>query len=354
MRDNAVFDVIVINSGSELFTTGGETIGDMAAGDVGIFDTQTKVVAEAGANEVIIVQRINASTTAAKQFNISQPIKLNRVNDVTGRCPVTAVPEVWQLADISAKCNTDYGIKLEIVSHKAFSTHGANLPFKSYVVEVPCCGTDDCTDADCNELATAILEAVNADQDALITASYYDVDGAATITVPNFAAWIIANPDTCIGLRFAVNNDAIATWSNIPNKYDLFRNVKVNLSPIAGFQEGTNSFTQVTAPVYAEGLGYDINQLAYQAEGWKSGVYRTSELVPSLKDFEKPAVDGSSYAQFYFDFEAEAKGGNPHTTSNGLLVAVLNTAGVDEITEDLVAEISTIFGITVSMTGCVD
>ena len=267
--------------------------------------------------EVYLAVGVNRSGSAVLEDVVKsagQVIQLRNTKSFTAKEYTTPKPKVVEITGFTAKCESDYAIKVEFRNQQIYGIHGYNQFTKTFNYTTGCCTQQDCTSCpqgDCNELAVGLVNNVNADPDKLVLAELIDGPGGTVVTDP--VAWSAdpANAGKCLAIRLTTQLEAIRKYCSVNLKYFNPRGTNIIVSPTQGFEcNGSIAVTQELR--YEEGAGYDINHLEYIAGGWngKPGPYRVSETTGVAREgFEYFATATGKYTTLSLTYDQFSVGG---------------------------------------------
>lgn len=182
---------VLVTSGNQGILAAGSRPSALAIGQLGIFNYHTGLSLDASSpvgdiNDFFIAVGIDPFATGSKtdiRKSAGQLIQRRNVRAYTLGGYKAAVPEIQELNGYSAKCDTSYAIKIEFRNQKIYRQNGYNQFSKTYAYKTRCCADDcaTCGEGDCNELAVGLVNNVNSDLDALVTAALYTVSILATV-----------------------------------------------------------------------------------------------------------------------------------------------------------------------------
>lgn len=241
-------------------------------------------------------------------------IQLNNVRHYNLRCYTPAQAQIFDIVDFKPECESEYCLKVMMASGDTYTMYGPNNPFKTFVVRTGCCeGCTGCPSGDCVELAKLLVKEVNKDVDKLFTASfveYVTVPGIATPLADEAAvdAFVLANPDACVGVRVTTNPAKLNAYCCINLKYNNLRSIKLTPTLGCGF-ECNGKIVPVQEMGYEEGAAVDLAQLEYEAAGFENP-YRVSSLnlVP-VNVTEGLVVKGEKYTQLVLEYDQFSESG---------------------------------------------
>jgi hypothetical protein len=382
--NNKVYNVLVA-TGTQAVAAKDSTLDNLAVGQIGVFDRATMLAID-GTERVrnfFIAVGADKSGNGTKDdlyTSAGQQIERANIRDYSFRPHTPGRPQIFTFGGyVYGKCDTEYGIRLEFQNQDVYNLQGFNQFSKYYSMNTGCCtGCESCPTGDANEITIGLVKSVNADLDKLVTAVIIarqnlvaathgiTADIAAGAVVPEAEALKLVtynkgqtnvNNKVFTDIRFTTNALAIQTYCSINLNYKYPRFTKVEPAKVEGFDcEGT--FTVTQTPAAEEGLGYDINQLEYNAGGWENnpGPYRTSEVVGVAFPIKYQATANLQYDLFTLSYDefAEAGWGNYQhdlctyiaipsastTTRNGFAAIIdrlVAPAGLDALADDAAA-----------------
>lgn len=198
---------ILLPTGNQALLTAGQRETALAVGQLGIFNYHTGLSVDGtvlgDAHEVYFAVGLNltgaggGATLEDIARSAGQVIQKRNVKAITAKAYVAQLPKIVEVAAFTAKCETDYILKVEFRNQKKYMTMGTSQFTKDFSFFTGCCIETDCSSCpqgDCNELAVGLRDAVNADTEALLTASLFvnviqstigdpTTDGTAVIAV---------------------------------------------------------------------------------------------------------------------------------------------------------------------------
>lgn len=171
-RNNDVFQVLIPTLATT--TAAGETLDDLAVGELGAFDYETNLAIDAPkSNYYWALKYVNEDGVNDIVKSAGTHIQGKNVVSLTNQCYVAPVEKVVQLANWTAECSKDYIVKFEIRNQEAYRLNGYNQVVKQYAAVAPDCVdcNSDCPNGDCFAVAQSLIDQVNADPDAVVVAS---------------------------------------------------------------------------------------------------------------------------------------------------------------------------------------
>jgi hypothetical protein len=236
-----------------------------------------------------------------------------------------------KISDYTAKCDTDYGIRIEFQNEEIMQMIGNTQFSKPFIVRTSCCeDTCECPTGDANEVTKLLVEAM-ADEElftAVAKASQaltVQTHGVSKGYLENATIDVLADLEAMMAYNADPDNAETKVWSYIELEttpqlikafyginldYQKLRGTKIIVSLVAGMDcNGSAVVTQELA--FEQGLGYNINPLEYQAFGWNghTGPYRTNGLTGLAKPMQYLAVPGTHYDMITMEYEFEAQSG---------------------------------------------
>lgn len=331
-NSNHVFQVLPTANNLAVLAAGSQPSA-LAVGQIGFFSLNDHIsidgTAQDRTREFYIAVGVDPNGTGSVQDIIKsagQSIQKDNITALAMRCYSPSREEVWDITDFAVKCDTEYGIRVEVNSQQAYALYGYNTPFKTFIVKSNCC-TDDCAtcpEGDGNDLAKKLVDAVNADPDKLMVASFIDYTTTPgtniAVAYSGYAAWVAdpANADKHLGVRITTAQNAKKSYSQINLMYDNSRQNFLNVSFATGFNcNGT--ITKSVTGLAEQGSGYDLAQLEYQAGGWngRPGPYRVSSLVNMpIGDYTTYVDKSGKYVICVITHDHESKSGFKVYTNN--------------------------------------
>jgi len=292
-RNNDVFQVLVAK---KALTSEATPITDLEVDQIGIFDYQTNLSVDPAKppKEFYLAVGIDdgkgGDTLVDVNKSAGQMIQRDNIRYYQAQQYSESKPEIVEISGFSAKCNTDFGIKLEFRNQRIYNQQGYNQFSKTYVVRTPCCGDDcnPCSPQDGNELVKLFLNNINANADQLVKAEA--IDPTDNSVIDDLDAFIEENKAT--NTDDDLTNDVVAKIRLTAMPLNIFRFCDINLlyfksretviitSLTAGF-ECNGKVEVIQDTTYEQGSGYDVRQREYKAGGWngRPGPYRVSEAT---------------------------------------------------------------------------
>jgi hypothetical protein len=216
---------VLITGGNQAPLAAGNVLSALAPLQVGVFNYHTGLSvgaasALADCQDVYLAVGINRTGAGGgatlEDINQSsgQMIQSPLVRGYMNRCYTAPLPQIWDIAGFTAKCETEYGIKLELRNGEIYTINGYNQFVKTFFVKTGCC-TDQCVpcaDGNCNEISNGLVTDINADPDQLLTASYFVNKITATVAAePTAAGNIVVTVGTTDYTVAIVDADTVTT-----------------------------------------------------------------------------------------------------------------------------------------------
>lgn len=295
LSPNAIFQVLV-TSGNKALATVGDDVSKILPGQLGVYDADTNVAVDKttvlkSRNLYMAVGIGTAGATASEDIRKSAGQVIQKHNNgiklVTARCYTPPQPQIVDITDFFAYCETEYSIKFRFENQSAFSRYGFTTPAKTFSIYTSCCaiGCDTTCKNFAAEAAYLMVQEINKDDDKLLTAELIDYttdpDAATVVELEDYQDWVddVANADKGLGIRVTTHPTALQNFAGINLGYEFPRGTHIITSLIGGFN-CNGKVTETQSLLYEEGAGYDVQQLEYFAGGWNAspGIYRQSGL----------------------------------------------------------------------------
>ena len=339
-RNNVVFNVLP-TSGNLAVLAKNQTIGDLAVGQIGFFDYETNLSFDSTTSP-LPQQYFIARGKGNGDFRKSagEAIQKNGTLTYTEKAYNAGQPMIVNISGFSAKCDTEYGFRVNFENSKIFRTLGNGQFSKAFFVKTPCC--DDCADAsDCNSydqptLVRMLAAEVNKDALQLVTASVYAVTEVTAAIVAGLSetysvgevfdgttgsadldlisAFNAVQPTEAtkikVGLRLTTNPMAVGTWCQVNLDFHKLLETVIVVSLLEGLN-CSGSVVVSQNPIFAEGTGKNVMQKEYHASGWNgAGPYVVSDVLGMAKgNIEYLASASTNYLQFALQYTTKSEGG---------------------------------------------
>jgi len=323
---------ILVTKGNQAVLAAGSKVTALAPGQIGVFDYSTNLSINAASapsvrNFYLAVGLDFGATGTTTDIAKSSGSHIQGKNMVyysfRPHTPGRTMKVV--LKDYTAKCETEYGIKLELRNQEIYRTQGYNQFTKTYSIVTSCCeGCEPtCPSGDANEITKLLKINILNDPSGLITARAIarqaltaathgvsaDIPEGGVVSDADLEAIMAFNasqpdPSTYVytDLEIETVTQAINRFSSVNLKYFYPRETVVIATKIEGFK--CNGELEVTqTPVFEEGEGYDIKQKEYMALGWIDSHYRLSTLngVADERDYQTDA--SQKYDQIHLTYD---------------------------------------------------
>lgn len=320
MRNNDVFSILVATGDQAIATSGGP--GDLAVGQLGLFNAETNTVISTTEDDLSTLPKsfyIALGTANGPRFSAGQKIQSNGIVSAVNKDYVAGVNKVVTINDYVGAANTEYAIRFEFINDEITASQGSVQYSKTYTIMTPCADKGD----DVNEVTRLFIDAINADLKPQMTVVPITNDDLTILTHGVAADYSAGDPivyaDLAIIRDYNIDNATslstgftittipatVNNFNDVSLKYIYPRETDVLVGLITGF-DCNGTVTVDTALVYEQGLGYDVKQREYQANGWigKPGIYRTSPVNGIADpDVEYLAVATTTYDSLVIEYD---------------------------------------------------
>jgi hypothetical protein len=309
-RNNDVFRVLPISNCILLSPGMGNTVENLAIGQLGAFDAATNLAVDKFTSPMpkeifFALAYEDAKGNTDYRTSAGQVIQRQGVVGFTEKlCTSGSAMEVT-VGNFKAQCDTEYGVRVEFRNARINRIQGYNQFSKAFMVTTPCC--DDCAEGcgslDANVLTQLFVANINADESGLLVAvpvarqaltilihgvSQDYVIGEEMIDA-DVAELIVFNstalPAAMVYADFKLISQplSIGSFCQVNLQYYKLLETVLIVSLIEGF--GCSGATTINEyPTYAEGTGSNVMQKEYHASGWAgSGPYKLSEVTGTAK-----------------------------------------------------------------------
>lgn len=317
----------LVTSGDQGIAVAGTDVFALGDGQLGLFDKKTGLAINGTGNykEVFFAVGVHEGGSIADAV-YSPTIQLGRVDSLSFRPATAGANQTSVLWNYCGLCDQEFHLKIQLENQKIFRDQGFVQFNKNYNFVTDCCGSCDAPSipsGDCNKVTKGLVAAINADPDAIFTATPVAVTEAADGTYSSHS--VIADIDAyiatqqaaedsvpgsraCSGILIEANEDAIRTNAGLNRNYFYPRGYSFDIITGVGFA-CNNKQEVIVAPVYAEGVGADIEHREYINSTNNMGrgsAYFTSNTTNS--DIEKTtrAVAATTYDQFFMEFSQKS------------------------------------------------
>jgi len=356
-------DTVLITTGDQAIATVGESLSDLALGQIGIFDAETNLAIDgSGANRKFYLA-LATTKDGKREYVKTEVITAADVESYNTRCASAPREGVYDLVvDGCSNCSEDYVLKFNITSPSDFYKMGYQPLYKSFVVDKDCC--TNCADCDnegaiCREVikklltegadftagtsnaatATSLASAIDgvsgysasADGNVVtVTADTAGVAGNAIAFETNATTGVSitgsgfliggsdADADNCPALRVQTVLPTIKDWCGIPETYDFPRNIKMVASPTQGLA-CCGTVTERQVPTLEEGSWQEVKFREYEAKGHEDGPYRQTKsgvfLGGSLNTVESTDYNSIDIQYRYTHYSGNLRYSDPKMAS---------------------------------------
>lgn len=306
-RNNDVFKVLV-TEGDKAVLAANNQVTDLAPGQIGVFDFETNLsVDSTNASKVrnfyLAVGLDLDGDGVTDDIMKSSGSHIQKKNNVfySYRPHTPGQPMKVLVKDYTADCETEYGIKLEMRNQEIYRTQGYNQFTKTYSIVTSCCNGCEptCPSGDANEITRKLMENINSDPNGLVQAQAVartaipaaevtglsgDLEKGDVVNSEDLAAIMAynatqADPEDYFytDLEITTVTQAIERFCSVNLKYFYPRETVVIPSKIEGFK-CNGEIEIIQQATFEEGKGYDVQQMEYKADGWRTSPYRLSTL----------------------------------------------------------------------------
>lgn len=335
-RNNDVFQVLV-TSGDSAILAAGNTVEDLAIGQIGVFDANTNLSVTAAAPRefyfAVGLDRNGVGSLQDIKQSAGQFIQRKGIRNYSFKPHTAGQPMVVTVAGYKAQCDTDYAVKVEFRNSRIYRLQGFNQFSKTYAVRTGCCDgcAEGCGSADPNELTLLMVAEIMKDVNGLLLAqsivrqdvtslahgTSVDIYAGDPISDADIAALIAFNALSTTAEEDKVYTDF--TITSVPLKLQAYCGVNLGFhkfvetvlitSLVDGFGcSGTATVTQEV--VYQEGSGKNIQQKEYHASAWGgSGPYVLSEITGTAQAIPYDASANVTYDQFILEYNQTSESG---------------------------------------------
>lgn len=289
-RNSHPFQVLV-TTGNATVIASGNTVDDLAVGQIGIFDAETNLSID-GSDPVkkfylaVGVDSTGGSTFDSINVSAGQSIPSRGITNYQKNAYNAGSPQIIDFVGYTADCDENYSIKLEFKNALLRQRLGFVGFSKTYAIKSGCCeGCEECPSGDCVAVTEAMVNAINLDVDdfveavaigpkvgsVLVTGAGPTGDGTITFTFNGTAiALEVANADdaaaTATKIAAALSGDAafdgytVAVDGTTAEKVNIVKDlVTGGLADTLTLvdTDTTGIATTIVAPVSAEITDYD-------------------------------------------------------------------------------------------------
>lgn len=183
--ENPVFQILT-TAGNQAPLAKDLPLGNLKIGQIGIFNAHSNksIDGTVPANAKDIYFAVGIGSAAAGQAledlvkSSGQHIQVRNLKALTFKPYVASKPKIVEIGGFKAKCESDYALKIEFRSQQSYAAYGYNGLNKVFNYHTPCCndvyGCDTCAQQGDNaDLAIGLANAINADPDAIVAATFF-------------------------------------------------------------------------------------------------------------------------------------------------------------------------------------
>lgn len=337
--NNKVFQVLV-TTGNQAVAALDSKLDDLKAGQIGVFDASTNLAIDGTKPTkefyfAVGIDRNGDGVSDDMTFSAGQYIQKDNIRDYTYRPHTAGAPQIFEITDFTANCETDYTIRFEFRNMQIYYRQGTVQFTKAFSVRTACCGCGtECPSGSSVELTQKLYHAMKFDESGMFKVEAITGPGGTVIADIDAFAADPANKDATPGLRITVNGLAVNKFCNVNTKYYNPRQTVVIPSLVDGFN-CTGKITTTQQAVAEEGHGADIKQKEYHAGGWngRPGIYRVSPVMGLAKDgFEYFADQNVKYDQINLVYDHFSTAGWGEYLNN--LLTLVAIPEPDTVTRD--------------------
>ena len=188
-RNNDVFQVLVAD-GNQAVLTAGQEVSNLAAGQIGVFDANTHRSISAVTTPLpkdfylaVGINRSGGATFEDFRESAGQHIQRKNITGYTFGAHSAAQPMIVDINSIRGACNEDFTIRVEQRNSKIAGIQGYNQFSEAFSVRGACCDGcgDDCQDADPNDIAIKLADAINKNSATGLSATLLGNTGTVNI-----------------------------------------------------------------------------------------------------------------------------------------------------------------------------
>ena len=347
-KNNDVFRVLI---GSSAMDTAGDTIFDLAVGQIGVFDSVTGLsldgtVASDNYFLAMAVDKDGDGVVDDIWKSSGQGIQADNVTAYQASKYKAAKPEITNLTIPSAVCGKEYGIRLEFRNGLIYNMQGYNQYSKYYSIITGCCDPcdDPCAEVDVNVLVKDFINIINEDKDGLVIAR--GVDPTSGSTIVDMDTFITTNAPGTAGRKIAKLQletvpVKVRDYCAINLMYFKPRETTMILSLVEGFECSGTTQTVIQELEYEQGTAVDVKQREYIAGGWNGtpGPYRQSSVTGlPLDDFYYQVEKGATYDRLNLTYDFKSLGVDKYYTNHlttEVYMKVANRAELKKIADIL-------------------
>jgi hypothetical protein len=183
---------VLVTTGNAAPIAKDNPISALAVGQVGVFNVHSGLSVDATSpvgnlKEVFLAVGVDPDGTGSLADIVTsagQVIQSRFAKSYTVKGYVDSLAKIVDIYGFVAKCQTEYGFKIELRNAEIYSLHGYNQFVKTFMYKTGCCAEPciECGDGDVIELVKGLAEQVSADPDGLVTVTYISNKIEATVT----------------------------------------------------------------------------------------------------------------------------------------------------------------------------
>jgi hypothetical protein len=358
MKNNDVFNVLVSNANLSLLPTG-NPIGSLAVGQFGVFNEGNNISIDSTATFknlffALGLDEDGDAVTDSVNKSAGQYIQHKNILKYTYKPYSAGQNFKAKIYDYKAMCDTLYGVRIVFQNEEIFKSTGSTQFSKSYITKTSCCGDSClCPKGDANEI-TLGLYAQMSDEElfTVVMKASQNLTVAVHNTSVNYATgatMIKSDVEALITFNSLQTEEALKVWTylelestpqaiknflGINTQYYKLRGTSFEVSTIFVAGMGCSGKTAVLQDIkFEQGLGYDVNELEYEAAGWgDNGPYRLNSITgltkETLKYVATPAVH---YDLFVLEYEYEAQAGRQNNKNDLTTIFAIPSANTTTI-----------------------
>lgn len=313
--NNKVLQVLV-PSGNLGVAAQGTTLDQLAFGQIGIFDHETKLaLGQNGSNfngsERKIFIAVGRNDDKIDE-SAGQYIPLPLLEAITYNEASEAENEVQLISGFeNILCDTDYTLRMEMRNGKISQIQGTVGYYKSFSFRTGACPADGTRTGDMKDFIKKFYQSLKADETN---------DGFYKVTVVDTANANAVVPDIDAAANTVVFGILIESLpvketiypGSINPTYYKDRQTVITLGLVEGLLDVNAKITKVTESKSEEGSGYDLYQQEYLAAGWKtSSPYRQSQIhgLEIMTGIEFHVSKTGTYDVFHLVYEIKGFAG---------------------------------------------
>lgn len=336
-RNNDVFQVLV-TKGNQAVLAKDKKVTELSPGQIGAFDFETNMSVDATTTKMpknfyfaVGLDTEGGGTTTDIAKSSGSHVQGKNVVHYSFRPATPGRAMKVVLKDYSPKCETEYGVKLELRNQAVYMTQGFVQFTKSFFMKTGCCDcAEPCAISDANEITKELYINVNNEKSGMVKANIIarnaivaaTVGGSVTVDIPvggavtleqleDIIAYNATQVDTddyfLTNLEFETVGIKVKDFATVNLGYKYPRETIAILTKVEGFKcTGDIEVTQTAS--FEEGSGHDLKQKEYMALGWKDSPYRLSSLLGLAFDRSFNVDATAKYDQFHLTYDQYSVG----------------------------------------------